>query len=44
MSKRIPIEELESYLWGSATLLRTNIDAGYFETESANVGLADAFK
>lgn len=24
--------------------LRTNVDAGYFETETANVGLADAFK
>lgn len=24
--------------------LRINVDAGYFETETANVGLADAFK
>lgn len=24
--------------------LRTNVDAGYFETETANIGLADAFK
>lgn len=31
MSKRIPLEELESYLWGSATLLRTNIDAGAYK-------------
>lgn len=31
MSKRIPLEELESYLWGSATLLRTNIDAGSYK-------------
>lgn len=31
MSKRIPLEELESYLWGSAVLLRTNIDAGAYK-------------
>jgi len=31
MSNRIPLEELESYLWGSATLLRTNIDAGAYK-------------
>lgn len=31
MSKRIPLEELESYLWGSATLLRTNVDAGAYK-------------
>lgn len=31
MSKRISLEELESYLWGSATLLRTNIDAGAYK-------------
>lgn len=31
MSNRIPIEELESYLWGSAQLLRTNIDAGAYK-------------
>jgi type I restriction enzyme M protein len=31
MSKRIPLEELESYLWGSAILLRTNIDAGSYK-------------
>ncbi len=24
--------------------LRTNIEQGYFETETANIGLADAFK
>lgn len=24
--------------------LRTNVDAGYFETETTNIGLADAFK
>jgi WXG100 family type VII secretion target len=24
--------------------LRTNVDQGYFETETANTGLADAFK
>lgn len=31
MSKRIPIEELESYLWNSAVLLRTSIDAGAYK-------------
>ncbi|WP_278932813.1 type I restriction-modification system subunit M [Parabacteroides johnsonii] len=31
MSKRITIEELESYLWQSAVLLRTNIDAGAYK-------------
>lgn len=31
MSKKIPLEELESYLWGSAILLRTNIDAGAYK-------------
>ena len=31
MTKRIPIEELESYLWNSAVLLRTNIDAGAYK-------------
>ena len=31
MSNRIPLEELESYLWGSAQLLRTNIDAGAYK-------------
>lgn len=31
MSNRIPMEELESYLWGSANLLRTNIDAGAYK-------------
>ena len=30
MSK-ISLEELESYLWGSAVLLRTNIDAGEYK-------------
>lgn len=30
MSK-IALEELESYLWGSAVLLRTNIDAGEYK-------------
>lgn len=28
---RISIEELDSYLWGSAVLLRTNIDAGAYK-------------
>lgn len=31
MSNRIPMDELESYLWGSANLLRTNIDAGAYK-------------
>lgn len=31
MSKRISQEELESYLWHSAVLLRTNIDAGAYK-------------
>lgn len=31
MSNRIPLAELESYLWGSAQLLRTNIDAGAYK-------------
>lgn len=31
MSNRIPLKELESYLWGSAVLLRTNIDAGAYK-------------
>ena len=31
MSERITIDELESYLWGSAVLLRTHIDAGAYK-------------
>lgn len=31
MADRIPINELESYLWGSAVLLRTHIDAGSYK-------------
>lgn len=31
MSKMIKQEELESYLWGAATLLRNNIDAGAYK-------------
>lgn len=31
MSNRITIDELGSYLWGSAVLLRTNIDAGAYK-------------
>lgn len=31
MSKRITIEELQNYLWRSAVLLRTNIDAGAYK-------------
>lgn len=31
MSKMITQEELESYLWGAATLLRNNIDAGAYK-------------
>lgn len=31
MSERITIDELESYLWNAAVLLRTNIDAGAYK-------------
>jgi len=31
MSNRIPLNELEEYLWGSAVLLRSNIDAGAYK-------------
>lgn len=31
MSKRITIDELESYLWNSAVLLRTSVDAGAYK-------------
>ena len=31
MSKRITLEELQSYLWNSAVLLRSNIDAGSYK-------------
>ena len=31
MSNRITIDELESYLWNSAVLLRTSIDAGAYK-------------
>ena len=31
MAERIPMSDLESYLWGSAVLLRTNIDAGSYK-------------
>lgn len=31
MNKRITLEELESYLWQSAVLLRNNIDAGAYK-------------
>ena len=31
MNKRISLDELESYLWGSAQLLRTNMDAGAYK-------------
>lgn len=31
MSDRIKLEDLETYLWGSAQLLRTNIDAGAYK-------------
>ena len=31
MSERISIEELESYLWNSAVLLRSSIDAGAYK-------------
>lgn len=31
MAERITIDELKSYLWHSAVLLRTNIDAGAYK-------------
>ena len=31
MSKRITQDELETYLWGSAVLLRNHIDAGAYK-------------
>ena len=31
MSNRIKLEELQDYLWGSAVLLRSNIDAGAYK-------------
>jgi type I restriction enzyme M protein len=31
MSERVTLDELKSYLWGSAVLLRTNIDAGAYK-------------
>lgn len=31
MNSRIKLEDLENYLWGSAVLLRTNIDAGAYK-------------
>ena len=31
MSERITLDELESYLWNSAVLLRTHIDAGAYK-------------
>lgn len=31
MSKKITIDELENYLWGSAVLLRTHVDAGAYK-------------
>ena len=31
MSRRITQDELESYLWGSAVLLRNHIDAGAYK-------------
>ena len=31
MSSKITIDELEKYLWGSAVLLRTHVDAGAYK-------------
>lgn len=31
MSKIVSLEELQSYLWDSAVLLRTHIDAGAYK-------------
>ena len=35
MSERISLEELKSYLWESAVLLRTHIDAGSYVFQKA---------
>ena len=37
-------QNYEDILTQYVQFLRTNVDAGYFETETANIGLADAFK
>ena len=31
MKNKITIDELEKYLWGSAVLLRTHVDAGAYK-------------
>ena len=31
MSDKITLDELEKYLWGSAVLLRTHVDAGAYK-------------
>ena len=36
-AKRISQSELESYLWGAATLLRGTIDAGEYKSEPPRV-------
>ena len=37
-------QNYEDVITQYVNFLRTNVDAGYFETETANIGLADAFK
>ncbi len=31
MSARLPLQELESYLWGAATILRNLVEAGDYK-------------
>ena len=35
MSRKITQDELETYLWGSAVLLRNHIDAGAYSSTSS---------
>ena len=37
-------QNYENILQQYVTFLRRNVDAGYFETETANINLSDAFK
>ena len=37
-------QNYEDVITQYVTFLRRNVEAGYFETETANIGLADAFK
>lgn len=37
-------QNYEDIITQYVSFLRTNVEQGYFETETANIGLADAFK